>query len=623
MSDSGVALINVPWARCEAPSIQCGLLKSELQGHGVAADVHYLNLELASVIGARIYRGLSMLSGERAHLLGEWLFGLAAFGPRDDDEAYLRLVNATALCDALSLSTSGLRLLRAEVLPAWIDQVSGQSRWSDYAIIGFSSTFEQNVAALALARGIKEKHSGVQVVFGGANFEDEMGTEYVRAFPWIDYAVLGEGDIAFPMLVARILGGEDGSAVPGVCTIRNGKLRVPRRSAQVQNMDQLPIPDYEDYFGALRRLGPDSVLGGRRIHLPYESSRGCWWGEKHHCTFCGLNGMGMRYRSKSPELAASEIAELIDRYRVTNINAVDNILDMSYLSSFCAGLAGAPWSASLFYEVKANLRPDQVESLRAAGITAIQPGIESLSNNVLSLMRKGSSLSINLRLLKWAQYYRIFVAWNMLYGFPGETDADYEAQIELIPSLWHLRPPGACARITLERFSPYFSDPSFPIHDVSPIPAYGYVYDGSRVDLQKIAYFFDYKADGTASAEVHRELAAAVRLWQRKWSKGEPPTLCYERGPNWLRLHDTRGPKPRSATLTGWRALAYEYCGQSARSVGGIADHLAGAGHNVSADDISRFVRSCHADRLMIADSERHFSLALPMRANRGQAGGR
>jgi ribosomal peptide maturation radical SAM protein 1 len=623
MPDSEVALINMPWARCEAPSIQCGLLKAELRGHGVPADVHYLNIELASVIGARAYQGLATLAGERANLLGEWLFGVAAFGPRDDDDAYLELVGTRRICDALTLPADSLRRLRSEVLPAWIDQVSGQARWSDYAIIGFSSTFEQNVAALALARAIKEKHSGVQVVFGGANFEDEMGAEYVRAFPWIDYAVLGEGDIAFPMLVARILDGKDGSDVPGVCTVRNGSLQVPKQSAQVQNMDQLPVPDYDDYFRVLRKLGPDSAVAASTVHLPYESSRGCWWGEKHHCTFCGLNGMGMRYRSKSPELAVRQIAELIDRYHVTKIEAVDNILDMSYLSTFCAALAEAPWSASLFYEVKANLRPDQLRLLRAAGVTAIQPGIESLSNHVLSLMRKGSSLSINLRLLKWAQHYDIFAAWNILHGFPGETDADYKAQIELIPSLWHLRPPDMYSAVSLERFSPYFNDRSFPIHDVKPKAAYRYVY-GSGVDLQKIAYFFDYSADGTASPTVRRELGTAVRAWQRKWADGKAPVFCYERGPSWLTLYDTRGSKPRRATLTGWRALTYEYCCQSARSAAGIADYLAKAGHEVCADRISRFVRSCIADRLMVADGERYFSLALPMQADyRSMAGGR
>lgn len=609
-----VALINVPWARCEVPSIQCGLLKAELLGHGVATDVHYLNLELAVVLGARTYQGLADLPGEQACMLGEWLFGAAAFGPRDDEDAYLRHVDAEAVCEPLGLSASRLKQLRSIVLPAWVAEVSGQPRWGEYAIIGFSSTFEQNVAALALAKAIKERRPGVRIVFGGANFEDEMGAEYVRALPWIDYAVLGEGDIAFPALVTRILNGEDGADVPGVCAMRDGELRAPGKPEQVRNMDQLPVPDYSDYFEAVRGLGADNVLAGSRIHLPYESSRGCWWGEKHHCTFCGLNGTGMNYRSKSPGLAASEIAELVDRYQVTSIDAVDNILDMSYLSAFCTALTEAPWSASIFYEVKANLRPDQLKTLKAAGIRAIQPGIESLSSHVLSVMRKGSTLAVNLRLLKWAQYYRIFAAWNILHGFPGETDADYEAQIELLPSLWHLRPPGTCCRVALERFSPYFSDPSFPIRDVKPAAAYGYVY-GSRVDLAKIAYFFDYKAEGTASVKVRRELAAAVQHWKAKWSGGQPPIFCYERGPSWLKLHDTRGPKPRSATLTGWRALAYEYCGQTARPASKVASCLAGAGHTVADAAIERFIRTCLADRLMAADGDRYFSLALPMQA--------
>ncbi len=45
-----------------------------------------------------------------------------------------------------------------------------------------------------------------------------------------------------------------------------------------------------------------------RIFVPYETSRGCWWGQKKHCTFCGLNPLGMNYRAKSPERAV----EIID-----------------------------------------------------------------------------------------------------------------------------------------------------------------------------------------------------------------------------------------------------------------------------------------------------------------------
>ena len=54
---------------------------------------------------------------------------------------------------------------------------------------------------LALARRIKEAYPHVRTVFGGANFDDEMGPEYVRTLPWVDYAVIGEGDEVFPALV--------------------------------------------------------------------------------------------------------------------------------------------------------------------------------------------------------------------------------------------------------------------------------------------------------------------------------------------------------------------------------------------------------------------------------------
>ena len=72
--------------------------------------------------------------------------------------------------------------------------------------------FVQNAAALALARLLKERHPQLITVFGGANFDGEMGLEYVRALPWIDYAVLGEADETF--------GDERGAAV--MQTQRNG-----------------------------------------------------------------------------------------------------------------------------------------------------------------------------------------------------------------------------------------------------------------------------------------------------------------------------------------------------------------------------------------------------------------
>ena len=86
-----------------------------------------------------------------------------------------------------------------------------------------------------------------------------------------------------------------------------------------------------------------------------ETSRGCWWGAKSHCTFCGLNGSTMAFRRKSPSRAIEEIAYLSARWRAPFIQFVDNILDMKYFDTVLEELAERQLPTRFFYEVKANL----------------------------------------------------------------------------------------------------------------------------------------------------------------------------------------------------------------------------------------------------------------------------
>src|SRR5205807_8166536 len=124
--------------------------------------------------------------------------------------------------------------------------------------------------------------------------------------------------------------------------------------------------------------------------LLFETSRGCWWGAKSHCTFCGLNGGAMAFRSKSSGRVMEELNYLVDKWHIDQVEAVDNILDMKYSNNVLPALALSPRPVHLFYEVKANLTRKQVQMLQRAGVRRIQPGIESLSDHVLQLMRKGT-----------------------------------------------------------------------------------------------------------------------------------------------------------------------------------------------------------------------------------------
>lgn len=630
-----VALVNMPWARVDAPSIQCGLLQAIAREAGHLCDVHYPNIALGALLGHDLYDGLANIQAERLHLLGEWLFSYAAFGDITSEEEYFAEhpdISAT-WSELTGKELEELVGFRRTFLPDWLDNCVKDVDWGSYDVVGFSSTFLQNTASLALGRRLKEQHPDLTLIYGGANFDGEMGGEYLRVLPWIDYAVTGEGDIAFPRLLNAIAHGNHEAVgsdpIPGVHRRPTARAVSPQDpqdreqdpqeqeqaatsdSSRPQALDQLPHPDYRDYFTAVERHGQGAVLGKEPVKLPVEFSRGCWWGAKHHCTFCGLNALGMGYRSKSPDRALGELSALLSDYPAVHVEAVDNILDMGYFSTLVAALGRQHWDVNIFFEVKANLTREHLASLRDAGILRIQPGIESLSTHVLTLMRKGSSKLLNIRLLKWARYYGISVAWNLLTGFPGESDDDYRRQIELMPLLYHLEPPGGAGRIWLERFSPYFTDRSFPLSDIRPRGSYRHIYPSS-LDHSRIAYFFDYTASGIGSDESLRTLSQAAAQWKQRWREGRPPRLIYQRLPGRLTLIDSRDGTARRAVLTGWKASAYEACGDAPRGAARVREDLEREGHTVTTEAVSAFLDQCCRSRVMVSEDGKYLALALP-----------
>jgi ribosomal peptide maturation radical SAM protein 1 len=611
-----IALVNMPFSMADRPSIQCGLLKSSLTRLGHEVDIHYLNLELAAELGSRFYAELSQLRTDL--LLGDWLFSVAAFGPRDDDEEYRRSALPLAdICRKIGTEFEELRRLRHEVLPAWIERWVEAIDWSGYTAVGFTSTFEQNTASFALARRIKERHPQVVTLFGGANFDGDMGKEYVRALPFIDYAVIGEGDEALPLLVERLCRGESPLGIPGVVGRRDGEVVSAGPAKKITDMDALPDPDYDEYFSALFRLGRERILGQEPPRLLVETSRGCWWGEKQHCTFCGLNNNGMKFRAKSAEQAAAQFRRMTGRYKILNFEAVDNIMDHKYIAQVCEPLAEQGYDYQFFFEVKANITPTQLRTLARAGIKRLQPGIESLNSHVLALMRKGITLLRNVRLLKWAHYYNIRVGWNILTGFPGETEEDYREQLRVVSLLRHLPPPSGANRIWMERFSPYYFDRSFPVRNMKPLTAYRYVYPEDRINLSEIAYFFDYEMGDTLAREIYSGLYQEIDRWTLAWQRKPYPSLSYLRVPDWLQVVDRRAEEPAAHAFYDQEAEIYDYCGETDRTVEAIRSHFGQQGRPLSEGEVRAALGKFCELGLMLQEKSSFLSLAIPANPNR------
>src|SRR5207249_717113 len=138
----------------------------------------------------------------------------------------------------------------------------------------------------------------------------------------------------------------------------------------------------------------------------------------------------------------------------------DNIMPHSYFRTVLPQLALIQPKAEIFYEQKANLTLQKVRALARAGITRIQPGIEALSTALLRRMDKGITARQNVALLRYCRSLGVTCHWQLLYDLPGDSIGEYEETFDLIQLVTHLPPPGGMSRLAIDRFSPYFADPS-------------------------------------------------------------------------------------------------------------------------------------------------------------------
>jgi ribosomal peptide maturation radical SAM protein 1 len=610
----------MPFVSIETPSIQLGLLKALATRAGFPVTNLHLSLDFACQIGTARY---GILANHRGRLYGDWLFAKAALAeraPRKGDDFlrdYAKEINS-ALSDLGDCPVETIRSIRDREVPRYLDRLVEAIPWARFRIVGFTSTFQQNMASFALAARLKKHHPHLVTVFGGANFDGEMGSELVRTIDCIDYAISGAGDEAFLDFLVALLDERDPATVPGVLrrgreSAHGGEPREPFR-----NLDQLPPPEYEDFFDRAEALGLLDRASRGNVRLPFESSRGCWWGQKQHCTFCGLNGETMGYRAKSPDRVIQELAELAKRHRTFRFEAVDNILPMPYLQELLPKLVESGTTYSLFYETKANLKREHLALLAEAGVITIQPGIESLSSHVLELMRKGVTAIQNVNLLRWAAYYDIYVVWNLIWGFPGERVEDCLAQAELIPHLAHLQPPLSASRIWMERFSPIFVDRArFPVRRLEPEASYTYVYP-DFVDRKRVAYFFDYEFDDALPDAAYDLVAELAGSWKQAWTRPSRPALRFRASPGFVQVDDRRACNSAATyTLTGPLAALYSSCSDSPRSVTTLKNRSV---VDWSEGKIETALGKLCSQGLMMRDGDLYLSLAIPARVAGGRA---
>ena len=365
----------------------------------------------------------------------------------------------------------------------------------------------------------------------------------------------------------------------------------------------------------MRQIDPDSSLLENPVIL-YETARGCWWGEKHHCTFCGLNATTMKFRSKPMEQVHADISYLSQRYNSFRFRLVDNILEMKYIEGIFGEMARNNFDLQFFLEVKSNLTKQQIKLLAHGGANVIQPGIESFSMNQLLEMDKGVRPLQNILCMKWAMYYGVEVNWNILIGFPGETDEDYRQQIQLVKLLLHLPPPECVGDLWLERFSPYYTRPEeYGVTIIGPGEAYPYVYDSEDIDLFRIAYDFEFTTQNEIDPALKKELTETVQKWKARHQSDDLPYLFFTKSMNFVTVYDDRSiGNPNKNRFEGAPAWIIVFCNESPKTMDQIKKHAQGLGAEEAAAE--QEVLQLEKMGILYGEKGKYLTLALPHNAN-------
>ncbi|MDD2710358.1 MAG: RiPP maturation radical SAM C-methyltransferase [Verrucomicrobiae bacterium] len=583
-------LVSMPYGAVEQPSLALGLFKTSLKKAGFSTEIVYANFAFAESIGLDLYNAIC---GSLNDLLaGEWTFSPAAFPDFHSDPAEF-LANLRESIRSMEIVAGRQDIPKAllavrEQTPAFIDRQARAILATNPRIVGCTSMFQQHCASLALLRRIRELEPGVITLLGGSNCAGSMGVATHQAFPWVDFVVSGEADELLPRLAPLLLSQGRNLTTEELPrgVMGSGHRHSPEWTARLEadppwasipSLDATPFPDFSDFFQALRS---SPLADGIRPGLTMEMSRGCWWGSKKQCRFCGLNGEGLAFRTKSADRILAEMHAISSASGLRNYQMADNIFAMSFFKTLLPRLQELGGPCNLLLETKANLTREQIRQLSQAGIHWMQPGIESLDDDLLQKLGKGTTAIKNVELLKWTRESGVYTHWLLLFAIPGDTDEQYRRMSEWLPLLSHLQPPMGLSAIRFDRFSHYQRhQEQWNLH-LEPGAAYQMVYPLPPEQLARLAYFFENTIDGqprrprfgAENQAVGPGLVAlrdAVARWHDEWrtrfypevSGPFPASLAMADRDGQLTLLDTRNcAVDRKSVFTGHARDIYLAC---------------------------------------------------------------
>jgi radical SAM superfamily enzyme YgiQ (UPF0313 family) len=307
-----------------------------------------------------------------------------------------------------------------------------------FTTLGCSFLFALNVAAC-----IKRREPDLPILLGGPH-ATMLHQPILERFVQFDVVARHECDEVLPALL-NALPSRRLAHIPGLSWRDGAQVRMTEGKPKVEDLDTLPLADYDHY--------PMAELGLELLRI--EAGRGC----PFMCTFCSTAGFFQRsFRLKSAGRLVQELDRLHAGYGVREFKLDHDMFTVNRhkILEFCHAVRGRG------YRWHASARVDCVdepllEAMAESGCVNLYFGIETGSPRMQRLCQKKLDLALVDPVLRVAERLGIEITASFITGYPQENEDDQDLTLDMLGRLHSPR----CAT-QLHVLAP---EPGTPLHD--------------------------------------------------------------------------------------------------------------------------------------------------------------
>lgn len=168
-------------------------------------------------------------------------------------------------------------------------------RIQEPGVVAFSNYMWNFRFNLKLAKAVKERYPDCKIIFGGHQIADTK--EWLEDYPFIDFAIFGEGEIIVSKILLALIGDGNFSEISNISYRLNSKIFETERKSVCGDINTFPSPYLTGVFDNIVKNNDDTFAA------VIETTRGC----PYHCAYCDWGDYDQPMRRFDPERVKKEI----------------------------------------------------------------------------------------------------------------------------------------------------------------------------------------------------------------------------------------------------------------------------------------------------------------------------